>query len=114
MDRTLIVARLRPGTEQDIADIFATSDSTRLPRLIGVRTRTLFSFHNLYMHLIEAERPVFDSVDEVRHGQLFREVSDSLAAFIEPYDQQTWRSPADAMATVFYHWQNPDEETGER
>jgi cyclase len=55
MEKTLIVARMRPGSEQDIARIFAASDATELPRRIGVRSRTLFRFHDLYMHLIEAD-----------------------------------------------------------
>lgn len=108
MDRTLIVARLKPGTERDIADIFAASDATELPRQVGVRARTLFRFHDLYLHLIEADRPVRTAVDEVREGRLFREISDNLAEFVLPYDPQTWRSPADAMATSFYHWQSPE------
>ncbi|WP_165956124.1 TcmI family type II polyketide cyclase [Streptomyces hainanensis] len=27
-----------------------------------------------------------------------------LRPYIDPYDPQTWRSPADAMARRFYHW----------
>ena len=64
MEKTLIVARMRPGSEQDIASVFAASDATELPRRIGVQSRTLFRFHDLYMHLIEAEQPLSAAVDE--------------------------------------------------
>jgi cyclase len=31
-------------------------------------------------------------------------VSVDLKPYIDAYDPATWRSPADAMATRFYHW----------
>ena len=108
MDKTLIVARMRPGSERDIASVFAASDATELPMRIGVRSRTLFRFHDLYMHLIEAERPLSATVDETREDPLFREVSQNLSPFVAAYDPDTWRVPSDAMAKAFYQWQNPD------
>ncbi|HZG02490.1 MAG TPA: TcmI family type II polyketide cyclase, partial [Streptomyces sp.] len=36
----------------------------------------------------------------------FHAVSDQLAAHIRPYDPATWRTPQDAMAHCFYHWDN--------
>ena len=108
MDRTLIVARMRPGSEQDIASVFAASDATELPLRIGVQSRTLFRFHDLYMHLIEAERPLSAAVDDTREHPLFREVSKNLSRFVAAYDPDTWRVPSDAMATAFYHWRSPD------
>jgi cyclase len=105
MDRTLIVARIRPGVQEDqIAEVFAESDNTELPKMAGVRSRTLFRFHNLYMHLIDAETAAGLNLDSVRHHQLFRKVSEDLEPFIAPYDPATWKSPADAMARSFYRW----------
>ena len=108
MEKTLIVARMLPGSEQDIATVFAASDATELPRRIGVQSRTLFRFHDLYMHLIEAEQPLSAAVDSRREDPLFRQVSENLSPFVSAYDPDTWRVPSDAMATAFYHWQNPD------
>src|ERR1700722_10462625 len=108
MDRTLIVARMRSGSEQDIASVFADSDATELPRRIGVHSRTLFRFHDLYMHLIEAEQPLNSAVDDTREDPLFREVSKNLSPFVSAYDPDTWRVPSDAMATAFYHWRSQD------
>ena len=82
MNKTLIVARMRPGTEQEIASVFAASDATELPRRIGVQSRTLFRFQDLYMHLIEAEQPLSATVDDAREHPLFREVSKSLIPFV--------------------------------
>jgi cyclase len=109
MEKTLIVARMLPGSEQDIASVFAASDATELPRRIGVRSRTLFRFHDLYMHLIEAEHPLDATVDGQREDPLFREVSKNLSPFVSAYDPETWRAPSDAMAKAFYRWQNPGQ-----
>jgi cyclase len=109
MEKTLIVARMLPGSEQDIASVFAASDATELPRRIGVQSRTLFRFHDLYMHLIEAEQPLSAAVDSRREDPLFREVSENLAPFVSAYDPDTWRVPSDAMAKAFYRWQSPDQ-----
>ena len=109
MEKTLIVARMLPGSEQDIASVFAASDATELPRRIGVQSRTLFRFHDLYMHLIEAEQPLTGAVDSRREDPLFREVSQNLAPFVSAYDPDTWRVPSDAMAKAFYRWQSPDQ-----
>ena len=105
MRQTLIVARIRPGaTEQDIGKVFAASDRTALPALVGVRARTLFRFHELYMHLIEAEDDIGPAVESVREHPLFRQVNQALASHIEAYDPATWRGPSDAIARPFYHW----------
>jgi len=112
MDRTLIVARMRSGSEQDIAGVFAASDATELPHRIGVHTRTLFRFHDLYMHLIEAEQPLSATVDQTREDPLFREVSKNLSPFVSAYDPDNWRVPSDAMATAFYHWHSPQALSG--
>lgn len=106
MKHTLIVARMNDGDEQAVTDLFAASDATELPQRVGVRSRTLFRFHGLYFHLIEAAGDVRDQVEEVRNDPEFRGLSRELDAFIRPYDPKTWRSPSDAMATAFYHWEN--------
>jgi cyclase len=105
MRHTLIVARMAVDAERSVADAFAASDQTDLPYRIGVRSRTLFRFHDLYMHLITADDDVRATVQDHRDDPLFRAVSEQLAAHVAPYDPKTWRSPEDAMATPFYHWE---------
>ncbi len=104
MERGLIVARIKPGATEKVAALFAESDATELPALAGVRHRSLFVFGDVYVHLVEGERELDRAVDEVRDHPAFRELSAKLQAYIEPYDPATWRSPQDAMAQEFYHW----------
>jgi hypothetical protein len=53
--RTLIVARMEPEEADAVAQIFSDSDATELPGMIGLSRRTLFRFHDLYFHLVEAD-----------------------------------------------------------
>ncbi|WNI15649.1 TcmI family type II polyketide cyclase [Actinacidiphila sp. ITFR-21] len=105
MHRSLIVARMKPGSATDIAATFAASDEGELPGLIGVTGRSLFQFGDLYLHLIEAERPPGPEVARLKDHPEFRGISDNLTAYIEAYDPRTWRGPQDAMAQEFYRWQ---------
>ncbi|MFH8366858.1 TcmI family type II polyketide cyclase [Streptomyces sp. NPDC018031] len=105
MHRSLIVARMRPGSADDIAAVFAESDRRgELPELIGVTGRSLFQFGEVYLHLIEAERPPAARVaDHTGHPE-FQDISARLAPFVAAYDPATWRGPQDAMAREFYRW----------
>ncbi|ATW51150.1 TcmI family type II polyketide cyclase [Streptomyces xantholiticus] len=106
MHHALIVARMAPGSAPDIAEVFAASDSGELPHLVGVKRRSLFQFGDVYLHLIESDRPPGPSIAKLTDHPEFRDISDRLAAFVSPYDPQTWRSPKDAMAQQFYSWQS--------
>lgn len=102
--RAVIVARIRPGTSDKVAEVFAESDAGELPRLAGVRHRSLFVLQDLYVHLVETDGDVDGAVEQIRDHDLFREISARLEPYIEPYDPATWRSPKDAMAVEFYRW----------
>jgi cyclase len=106
--RTLIVGRLVPGSEEAIARVFAQSDATELPRLIGVRHRALFSLRDLYMHLLESDDDPSAAIARYREHPLFVDISQRLHPYVKPYDPETWRSPADAIARPFYAWHAPD------
>lgn len=104
--RTLIVARMSPGSADDVARVFADSDRGELPGLIGVRGRSLFRFgDDLYMHLVEADTPPGPAVARYKDHPDFRGVSERLSALVLPYDPATWREPKDAMAQEFYRWE---------
>ncbi|MFC6015916.1 TcmI family type II polyketide cyclase [Plantactinospora solaniradicis] len=103
MDRSLIVAKVVPAAEQQVAQIFAESDRTELPRLVGVRHRSLYRLHDLYVHLVETDSPGSAAVEGVRRHPEFVRVSERLAPHISPY-LPNWRVPADAMARCFYRW----------
>jgi cyclase len=105
MHHALIVARMAPGSAADIAKVFAASDTGELPHLVGVTRRSLFQFGDVYMHLIESDRPPGPEIAKVTQTPEFRDISDRLSAFVSPYDPETWRSPKDAMAQEFYRWE---------
>jgi cyclase len=102
--RGLIVARIKPGSEDEVARIFAESDETDLPQLAGVKHRSLFVLDDIYVHYVETAEDFEMAVDEVRDHPLFKEISKRLDDHITPYDPETWRSPKDATAREFYSW----------
>jgi cyclase len=101
--RTLIVARLDAENRAAVAQIFADSDATDLPAMIGVSRRTLFGFHGLYFHLVEAERDITPRLYQARSHPLYQEVNGRLAQYMRPYDPN-WAEPRHAMAQQFYRW----------
>ncbi|MET9117624.1 TcmI family type II polyketide cyclase [Streptomyces longwoodensis] len=106
MHHTLIVARMKPGAADDIARVFAESDSGDLPHLIGVTRRSLFQFGDVYLHLIESENDPGPAIARLTDHPEFREVSERLTPFVSAYDPETWRGPKDAMAQCFYRWES--------
>ncbi|MFI6015054.1 TcmI family type II polyketide cyclase [Streptomyces sp. NPDC051243] len=105
MHHALIVARMAPQSAKDIAGVFADSDRGELPHLVGVTQRSLFQFGDVYMHFIEAEQDPGPAIAKVAGHPEFVDISRRLEAFVSPYDPETWRSPKDAMARCFYHWE---------
>ncbi|KNB49917.1 TcmI family type II polyketide cyclase [Streptomyces caatingaensis] len=103
MHRTLIVAKLRTGDPGRIAEVFAESDATDLPHMVGVSRRTLFTFHDLYFHLVEADQDIAPDLYRARSHPLYRDINTKLADLVLPYDPD-WREPKDAMASPFYTW----------
>ncbi|MFE3641007.1 TcmI family type II polyketide cyclase [Streptomyces sp. NPDC059169] len=105
MHQALIVARMAPGSAPDIAKVFEESDRGELPGLVGVTRRSLFQFGDVYVHLVEADRPPGPAIAKVADHPAFRDVSEKLSAYVSAYDPETWRSPKDAMAHRFYLWE---------
>jgi cyclase len=102
--RGVIVARIKPGAEEKVAEIFAKSDQSDLPALAGVQHRSLFVLDDVYVHYIETDEDFEAAVDEIREHPLFKQISSELDAYITPYDPETWKSPKDATALEFYSW----------
>ncbi|MHC0431215.1 TcmI family type II polyketide cyclase [Streptomyces sp. O3] len=105
MHSTLIVARMDPGHGPEVARMFQEFDDTEMPHRMGTRRRQLFAYRGLYFHLQD-----FDTdnggelIEAAKTDPRFMRISEDLKPFIEAYDPATWRSPADAVATRFYHW----------
>jgi len=104
--RGVIVAKIKPGSEEKVAAIFAESDATDLPKLAGVRHRSLFILKDIYVHYVEMDEDFDQSVAGVRDHSLFREISKKLEPYISPYDPN-WQSPKDATAREIYSWDAP-------
>lgn len=102
--RGVIIARIKPGSEEKVAEIFAESDRSELPELAGVKHRSLFVLEDVYVHYVEMDEDFEQSVAEVRDHPLFKEISRKLDEYITPYNPETWRSPKDATAREFYIW----------
>jgi cyclase len=105
MHSTLIVARMRPESVAEVADLFAAFDRTEMPHRMGTLRRQLFSYRGLYFHLQD-----FDGTDggarieDAKADARFIGISEDLKAHITACDPDTWRSPSDAMARRFYDW----------
>lgn len=104
MDRTIIVAKIDPGAEQQVAEIFAESDRTELPGIVGVMRRSLYRLDDLYLHVLETRDHGPEAVEQGRKHPEFARVSQRLQDYITPY-LSTWKSPADAVAHCFYTWE---------
>lgn len=108
--RGVIVARIKPGSAEKVAEIFRESDNTDLPRLAGVRHRSLFTLDDIYVHLVEMDEDFDRAVDGVRDHNLFKDISKKLEPYIQPYNPATWKSPKDATAREFYSWDAPGKD----
>ncbi|MFJ9320924.1 TcmI family type II polyketide cyclase [Streptomyces globisporus] len=106
MHSTLIVARMDPDSSIDVAGRFAEFDRTDMPHRMGTRRRQLFAYRGLYFHLQDFDGDNGgDLIEEARTDPRFVRISEELKPFVQAYDPATWRSPADAMAGRFYHWE---------
>lgn len=105
MHSTLIVARMEPGSAGDVAKLFGEFDQTDMPGRMGTRRRELFSYRGLYFHLQDFDHDHGgEDIEAAKTDPLFVQISADLKPFIQAYDPATWKSPADAMASRFYHW----------
>jgi cyclase len=108
MNSTLIVAKMEPGSGDDVAKLFGEFDRTEMPGRMGTRRRQLFRYQGLYFHLQDFDADHIeggDAIEQARTHPLFVGISADLKPFIDPYDPN-WKSPADAMAERFYAWQD--------
>ncbi len=105
MHSTLIVARMEPSDDKDVARLFTEFDASEMPHLMGTRRRQLFHFRGLYFHLQDFDDDKGgEAIEAAKQHPSFVQISDDLKQFITAYDPATWRSPKDAMATRFYDW----------
>lgn len=107
MRSTLIVGRMQPQWSMEVATLFSAFDQTDMPDRMGTRRRELFTYRGLYFHLQDFDGEFGgERILQARTDPRFIKISDDLKAYIEAYDPATWSSPADAIATPFYHWES--------
>ena len=105
MHSTLIVARMRPESADEVAELFAAFDKTEMPHRMGTVRRQLFHYRGLYFHLQDfAESDGGQRIEAAKNDDRFIAISEDLKAHIAAFDPATWRSPSDAMARRFYDW----------
>lgn len=104
MEFSIIVARMAPEDEAAVRGIWAESDTTELPFLLGVKHRRVYKFHGLYFHLVAAEEGIGSRLGAIGTNSLFADVNERLRPYVSAYDPATWRQPQDAMAKEFYAW----------
>lgn len=103
MNRSVVVAKIQPAAEHEVAAIWAESDQTELPRIAGITHRSLYRLGDLYVHLLETVQPGADAVRTAMGHAEFAKVSTKLSQYVTPY-LPTWKSPPDAQAHCFYEW----------
>lgn len=109
--RTVVVARIVPGSESKVAEVFGYYDKTTRPQDLGVIGRSLLSLHDLYIHVIE--RNVDPKVSGIKRGlPAFQKISEAIAPYVTPYPRN-WQKPSDSVAQEFYSWVPNEKATTE-
>jgi hypothetical protein len=114
-EMTVIVQRMKPGSEEDIARVFTGSDAGGLPTETGVTGRWLYSMEDVFVHVLEQDRVKAAAVRENHESMrpAFAKVMADLAPYVSPYRPETWQSPRDSVARVFHRWTAPDWKPGD-
>jgi len=101
----VIVQRIAPGSEPEVARIFADSDNTELPAKMGVNGRWLYTIDDVFVHLMDrSDAAVAEGMGENHHAPAFAKIMQELSPHVGPYNPETWRGPGDSMARPFYRW----------
>lgn len=107
---TVIVQRMKPGAEDDIARVFAESDAGDLPVETGVTGRWLYAMEDVFVHMLEQD-PEKAAAVRASHESFrpaFARIVEQLRPHLSPYRPETWQTPRDSVATVFHRWQADD------
>lgn len=101
--RALMIRKMLPENAPEVAQHFADHDETDLPRELGATRRTLFRYHDLYLHLIEATDGFPDRLFAAHQRAEFQTVDKPLSRLLVPYvaDEPSMRQ---AQAEPFYEW----------
>lgn len=101
--RTVIVARIVPGSENKVGEVFDYYDRTTRPQDLGVIGRTLLSYDDLYIHVIDRNVDPKASLGKARGLPAFQQIAEAIAPYVTPYPKN-WKVPSDSVAQEFYSW----------
>jgi cyclase len=102
VEKILMVLRMRSDSPDAIAEAFAAHDRTELPLLLGARSRTLFRFQDLYLHLVESDGDLVNKLYSSHKDPLFKEINSAVGRLVMPYSPN-FRELKDNVAEEFYH-----------
>ncbi|MCW3816914.1 TcmI family type II polyketide cyclase [Micromonospora sp. DR5-3] len=105
---TVIVGRIKPGAEPDVARVFAESDAGPLPAELGVTGRWLYAIDDVYVHLLEQDASLAEATRHNHDKPAFSKVMEDLSPYISPYRPDLWRGPQDSVAKPYYRWRAED------
>lgn len=101
--RTVIIARIVPGSESTVGDVFGYYDKTTRPQDLGVIGRSLLSLDDLYIHVIDRNVDPTVSLGKARGLPAFQQIAEAIAPYVTPYPKN-WKNPSDSVAKEFYSW----------
>jgi hypothetical protein len=108
-NQMVVVQRIKPGAESEVARIFGDSDAGPLPAQMGIVGRWLYSIDDVYLHLMErTDAAVAQGLGQNHHTPAFARVMEELSPYTSPYNPDTWHGPQDSVAKEFYRWQADD------
>ncbi|GAA5194002.1 hypothetical protein GCM10023322_57320 [Rugosimonospora acidiphila] len=105
--RSVIVARIVPGSESKVGDVFGYYDRTTRPQDSGVIGRSLLSLDDLYIHVIERNVDP-KTLERPRGLPAFQQIAEAIAPYVTPYPKN-WKVPSDSVAHEFYSWEAPEQ-----
>lgn len=101
--RALMIRKMRPESAAEVARHFNAHDQTELPYELGATRRTLFRYHDLYLHLIEATDGFPDRLFAAQQRAEFQTIDNPLSRLLIPY-RDGELSMRQAQAEPFYEW----------
>lgn len=105
----VIVQRIKPGAESEVARIFGESDAGSFPTEMGVAARSLYSIDDVYLHLMErTDEAVAGGLGKNHHSTAFAKIMEELSPYTNAYNPDTWTGPQDSVAKEFYRWRAED------
>lgn len=104
--RMLMVRLMPDDAEGEISKAFSEHDASGVPEAIGAVHRSLYRYHGIYLHLIEAPHDIRPQLATHAGNPAFRQVDERLSQLLRPVDPQA-PSLRQAQARCFYEWNSP-------